>query len=202
MKYFTKNNLIYLLLAIILIMGISLFTCNKVIEKPVIVSVPEVIERVVKDSLRTKQILDSTSAINKIYIKRADSLERDLHSTEDLVTELLNEAIIPQTSDSTAYYDWIAKTIEAHNREVELCDSTISLYRLQTENLEYQLTAKDTLYSRIRENLNTLSNNQLSLEGYNKTLEKQLKKSKKGNKFWKITSGALAAGLIGSILTK
>lgn len=180
-----------------LIVIILLFTCKgcKQPAPPVIIP-PKVIVRQVKDTETIyKAKFDSINAANTNLRKINDVQLNELQNLQNKAKSLVAQLRSKPAGDTAINYgngtleDFITNS---EDRDT-LCNQTINNLQSQVANREQLISAKDSLYSRLRSSFDLTITQQEELISYSKKLSRQLRLKKAGNKIWK---GAAAAAII------
>ena len=195
----SKNTIIALLVLALLFALLFLNKCgNDPLPIPTVkTETKEIIKEVDRDSIQESKSRDSINKVNARLNYQLTEYKEDLTTAQDFVTELLNDA---GQSIDTSSKDELKAQLEivkqANVIKDSICNQTIRTQDSLNANISLQLAKKDTLYSKLRSSFNQVVENEQIKDKYISQLQKQARKKKASNVFWKITTAVAGAVII------
>lgn len=199
MKYFTKDNLIILLVIAIAVMTM-LYTCKgrKTVDTAPIIQTVETVRDVIKsDIIRERRITDSMNKIIRVKDVVISNTKEELSATKYLVGDMLKEIKTKKPCDDTAGWAKRISDLQRENTHKDiLCDSVITLLEQDTSHLRYIISEKDRSLDTTRSIFNNCSqlNEQLATQ-----LNAELKKNKRKTGWIGFFKGTTVAALLFAI---
>jgi hypothetical protein len=193
-----NKTFLFLIGAGAIIATIFFYTCkkSKEVAKLPIVEPKEIVKVVVQNEDKYKKKYDSLSYINTTLMIKGRMLQMNLSDAqvygkvlESAMRKTVTENPIPKEVEESLNF-----IINESNERDNMCNDLVSNLNETIINKDSMLLLKDTLYSKLRSSFNFTINQSQLLIDYNKSLNKDIKRKKLANLFWKATT--VAAGLL------
>lgn len=197
-----KRIILGMAIAIVILLFFTCRSCNKKDPEAPVITAPEKIVHQVEDNERIyKAKFDSLNSINADLAETNSITLDQLQSAQARGRQLAAALRRKLPGDTTIVAGGVDPTVNGSVEEYitnsehrdTLCNNAIANLQDQVINRNQVITAKDTLYSRLRSSFDFTIAQQESLIKYNKDLQKQIKRKKFGAALWKVTT--IAAGL-------